>query len=94
MALCAAEQGKFWRADRWLFAHANPRKNPDILRMIDDLSLEDAKFKGCYSKPSTFERANAEHVAAQKAKLVEVPGYLVDGQRYRAHEFGELLKTK
>lgn len=93
-AFCAQEQGKFWRADRWLFAHNAPGREPDAAKMSADLGLNEAELKRCVVSDKTYSRAEAEAKAARKAKIIDVPGYLIDGKRYRAAELEEFLKKK
>jgi uncharacterized membrane protein len=93
-AYCAQAQGKFWRADRWLFAHTKPGHEPNASEMAADLGLNEAELKRCVTSDQIYARAEAEAKAARKAKIIDVPGYLIDGKRYRAAELEEFLKKK
>jgi|GEM_PF-714446 len=91
-AYCAQEQGKFWRADRWLFAHLNPKKEVDTEQLALDLKLDTEKFAACVESDPIYERANKEALQARKAKIVDIPGYRVDGKRLKPDEAAKLLK--
>lgn len=94
LAFCAQEQGKFWRADRWLFVKIEPGKAVDLKQMSTDLGLDEAKLQTCVTSDDTYRRAQAESKAASLAKIKDVPGYVVDGKRYRLGEFEEFLKKR
>jgi uncharacterized membrane protein len=94
LAFCAQDQGKFWRADRWLFAHIEPGKPGDLQKMAAALDLDLEKLQACVGSDETYRRAEAAALAARKAKIKDVPGYLIDGKRYRLHELEEYLKNR
>jgi protein-disulfide isomerase len=90
-ALCAGDQGRFWEADSWLFEHAPGKPKLDLDAAVRDLSLDDAKFRGCFDSPETLARADAASSAAKKARVIDTPTYFIDGKRYAAQEaFAEL----
>ncbi len=51
LAYCADEQGKFWQADRSLFAHASGKVRVDIEIAARDISLDLAKLGSCLVRP-------------------------------------------
>ena len=81
MAYCAQAQGAFWRADRWLFAHLDPRKELQPAMLAQDLDLNPAEFLRCVEASATRERAISEAKQARKRKIIDVPGYIVDGKK-------------
>ena len=91
MALCAQDQGKFWQADRWLFANVNVRQEPDLEEMARDLKLKRDQFMSCFSSDDVFTRAAAEAKAATRAGIRFVPGHIVDGKRLKPEELAKLL---
>lgn len=92
LAYCAEEQGKFWQADRWLFAHARPgRFEPDVSGMARDLKLDEVALGECVVDPRTYERAAREARLSNKAKVRSVPAYMIDGKRVKAEEVAKLL---
>jgi len=93
MAYCAEQQGKFWQADRWLFAHAKPGLlEPDVEGMARDLKLNEAQLAQCVTAPSTFERARREVKESNRQKVRSVPGYAKDGKRLKPAEVNQLLR--
>jgi uncharacterized membrane protein len=94
LAFCAQDQGKFWRADRWLFTHLEPGKPGDVQKMAADLDLDLERLQACVNSDETYRRAEAAATVARKAKIQDVPGYLIDGKRYRLHELEEFLKNR
>lgn len=93
IAFCAGKQGKFWRADRWLFTKHDPRKETSIREIAEDLELDENAMNACVLSEEAFSFAQSEYKAAVKAKILEVPGYLVDGKRYREDEFEDLVQN-
>lgn len=91
LAYCAEAQGKFWQADRWLFEHTAPRKELDPQAFVDDLELNGEALQRCFHDPQIQERANAEAVWAIKNRLLETPGYLVDGKKLKPSQVAELF---
>jgi uncharacterized membrane protein len=81
LALCAAKQGKFWQADRYLFEVAGARKSVNVASAAEALKLDVAKLEACFAAPETWAEAKAEAKAARKLKILTTPGYIVDGKR-------------
>lgn len=91
MALCAQDQGKFWQADRWLFAYVDVHKEPDLEGMARDLKLQRDEFLSCFASDEVFKRASAEAKAATRGGIRFVPGHKVDGKRLKPDEVRKLL---
>lgn len=91
LAYCAGKQGKFWRADRWLFLVPDPRKEIPIEQMIADLDLDGSSLLACFSSKEAFDFTRSEHMDANRAKVIEVPAYRVEGKRYTPQEFEQLV---
>jgi protein-disulfide isomerase len=81
LALCAAKQGKFWQADRYLFEVADLRQSLNVARASQELGLNGAELTACFEAPGTWAEAKAEAKAARKLKILATPGYIVDGKR-------------
>lgn len=88
-ALCATARGKFWRADRWLFAHANPREELDIPSMARDLDIPEPDFLKCVEDESTYKQA--DKLAKEASHIIDVPTYMVDGKKLKAEEIRALF---
>lgn len=91
LALCAADQGKFWRADRWLFSHPNPGVGPDSQKLAKALSLDETKFLECVSSEDAFQRAQASYELTIQEKIKDTPGYTVDGKRLKQEDVTRLF---
>jgi uncharacterized membrane protein len=80
IAFCADEQGRFWRADRWLFEHAAGGHPPSLDEASVDLGLDRSQLAACVARDATFERAIAEW---RRAKKLHVPGtpYYANGDQ-------------
>ncbi|HSC85798.1 MAG TPA: vitamin K epoxide reductase family protein [Polyangiaceae bacterium] len=94
LAYCAAEQGKFWRADRWLFAHAPGRQRYEPAELARDLDLDLPRLLECRSRPELIERAQAEEKIARKARMIDTPGYQVDGKKVQAKALPGLVRER
>lgn len=90
-SICAAEQDKFWQADRWLFAFAEANEPIDLDRMAKDLSLDRERLGVCFEAPDTFARADERYRHAQKKGVKFVPSYLIDGKRFDSSELRSRL---
>lgn len=89
MAICAKDHGKYWRADRWLFAHANPREVPDPSAMARDLDIPEGELLKCVEAESTFEQADS--LAKEASRIIDVPTYVVDGKKLKSEEVKALF---
>jgi uncharacterized membrane protein len=78
-AVCAAEQGRFWQADRWLFAFTTRKGKLDVEKFARDVKLDRDALERCLPAKETYARADAEYRAARALKLTEVPSYVVEG---------------
>ncbi len=94
LAYCAEEQNRFWRADRWLFAHGPARQTVNPEDMARDLELDEPKLLACIARPDVVERAQADETAARKLRLVDTPAYLVAAERVRASKIKDLVKER
>jgi len=82
MAGCAAEQGRFWQADRWLFAYADPRnRHLNLDDFARDVRVDAAKLKACVDSEAAYREAERGYELARKSGLRDTPGYLVDGKK-------------
>jgi protein-disulfide isomerase len=81
-ANCAGDQGKFWEADSWLFEHAPGKVTIDFTSMPTDLALDAAKFSACLEGQASYDRADAEALAASRAHIIDAPSYLLDGKKF------------
>jgi uncharacterized membrane protein len=80
IALCAAEQDRFWQADRWLFVHAEGGREPKLIDAARDLGMDSARLAECVARDSTFELAAAEWKRARKLRIPGTP-YYSDGSK-------------
>lgn len=92
LALCASDQGKFWPADRWLFAHYEPRVDLDPAALARDLALDEPRLLACYRAPETLARADALAKEAIRRRVIDTPTYYRDGKKLRPEQAAELLR--
>jgi uncharacterized membrane protein len=78
LVYCAGEQGKFWKADRWLFANVDFNKRFDPQKMVQDLELDGRVFAECFEGPAAFEFNDRAFRSAKKKGLIVVPSYEID----------------
>ncbi|MDX2055148.1 MAG: vitamin K epoxide reductase family protein [Polyangiaceae bacterium] len=88
LAYCAEEQGRFWQADRWLFAHASGKGRVDEAEAARDIGLEPARLRSCLVRKSTLERAERESDEALMRGFQGTPTYVVSGKVVSAAELG------
>jgi uncharacterized membrane protein len=93
IAFCADEQGRFWRADRWLFEHAAGGHQPGLGEASFDLGLDRAQLAACVARDATFERAVAEWRRAKKLHLPGTPYYANGGQIITAAAAAQLIDS-
>lgn len=93
IALCAEEQGAFWRADRWLFEHGSLRAALDPRRAAADLSLDEAALVGCVDRDDISARGQAFWKQAKKLRIPGTPHYLVDGKVVAAPNVDALIEA-
>lgn len=90
-AQCAAEQTNFWRADRWLFAHQDPKHPPDLQQMAADLGIDHEELSTCYTSEAAFERANQSYKRAMRERVRYVPAHKVGGKKLQLEEYLKLV---
>ncbi len=91
LAYCADEQGKFWQADRWLFAHASGKVRVEIETAARDISLDLAKLRSCLVRPEVLARAARESDEALNLGYGGTPTYVVSGKVVSGKELEALL---
>ena len=92
MAACAAEQGRFWQADRYLFAYADPRKGVEIDAFAKAVKIERARLDHCLTASTTYEKAERSNLLARQKHVRETPGYLVDGKKVAIGELEQKIR--
>jgi len=91
LADCAAAQGRFWQADRWLFAHANPKKPTDLGAFARDVRLNQATLEACASSEAAYEAAERSSDLARRKRIRDTPSYLVDGKKVTIDELDDAI---
>lgn len=82
LAGCAAEQGRFWQADRWLFAYTDPKhRQVDISTFASDVRVDEPKLRACVDAEVAYQEAERGYLLARKQQLRDTPGYLVNGKK-------------
>jgi len=92
LAGCAAEQGRFWQADRWLFARGSAKKRPDLHAFAVDVRVDEHELQACVASPAAYEAAERGYELARKKQLRETPGYLVDGRKVPLDRLPEAIR--
>jgi hypothetical protein len=92
LAVCASDQGRFWQADRYLFAYADGRKAVDLDNFARAIEIDRARLDRCLTSASAYERAERAYLSARKHHLVDTPGYLVDGKKVPIDELDKALR--
>lgn len=77
---CAAEQGRFWQMDRWLFAHGEDREL-DHAAAAHDLAIDAGSLASCVERADIYARAERESDLAAKLHFIGTPTYVVNGKR-------------
>jgi uncharacterized membrane protein len=75
LAGCAAKQGRFWQADRWLFAHTDPKhRQVDISAFASDVRLDEPKLRACAGHAGlSGERQKGCHRSARTGHRIRRP---------------------
>lgn len=92
-AFCAGDQGKFWQADRWLFAHVRPKVSLLPLEFAEELELDVDALRACLRDSRTFARAQAERDFVQKFQLTATPSYFNGTRRLTHKEAAHFLES-
>ncbi len=94
LAHCAAEQGKFWRADRWLFAHAPARTPYEPAALARDLGLDLGRLSSCQNRQDVLDWARDEEAEARHLHIFETPGYFANGKKLRTADLGRFVREQ
>jgi protein-disulfide isomerase len=91
LAYCAEEQGKFWQADRWLFAYASVHEDPALSRMARDLQIDESRLRACVTRDDIYARADNESRLARKKLIPGTPYYIVGEKRLPPEKLESVL---
>ena len=85
-ALCAADQGKFWTFQDWLFANHGQEGSgafaaARLIEMGRRAGLDMTMFQTCVEQDSHRADVTAERGLAQAKSVIETPTVFVNGQR-------------
>jgi uncharacterized membrane protein len=80
LAFCAEAQGKFWRADRWLFEQARLAAPLDPADMARDLGLDASALLHCVQGDAAFQHALDAGKRAKKLRIPGTPYYAREGK--------------
>lgn len=86
LAYCAEEQGRFWQADRWLFAHAGGKGRVEEAVAARDIGLDLGQLQSCLVRRDVLVRAERESKEALALGFKGTPSYLVDGKLLQGKE--------
>ena len=91
-ARCAADQGKFWAYQDWLWANqvaeGSGTFSQDRLIQIGRLAaLDMTSFQSCVEGGTHLADVRAESASAQSASIVGAPAILVQGQVLTAYDY-------
>jgi protein-disulfide isomerase len=83
-ALCAADQGKYWEARAWLFAHQGGVTVESVKGWAKEAGLDAARYGTCidghaHGKDVEADMATAESLAVSSAPAFFVNGRLLEG---------------
>jgi protein-disulfide isomerase len=84
VALCAAQQGGFWRVHDLLYQHQEvwaPLKQPAafFLTLADSAKLSKPALLACLQSPSTEEAIRADAQGAQRSGANSTPTFYIEG---------------
>jgi len=90
---CAAQQGKFWEADRMFYARQDDLTEPALVRYAGEMGLESQRFEQCLID-GTGKAAIQQDVADGKAVGVDrTPMFFVGHQMLVAPQFSQLAQA-
>jgi protein-disulfide isomerase len=84
VALCAAQQGGFWRVHDLLYRHQDvwaPLKEPAafFLTLADSAKLSKPALLACLQSPSTEEAIRADAQGAERSGATSTPTFYIEG---------------
>ena len=92
LALCAGDQGQFWRADRYLFSNPQVGTGPDASKMAAALGLDSEKFSKCLKSEKTFKKANDLSQFTYERKIKNTPSYMLNDKLLSSAEAEALFE--
>lgn len=83
-AVCAAEQGAFWRMHDLLYQHQEtwaPLKEPGafFLSLADSANISKPKLLACVQSPATRETIASEAAGAERSGATSTPSFYIEG---------------
>jgi uncharacterized membrane protein len=93
-AYCAAEQGRFWQADRFLFEHGTTRPIATPEMLANAVGLDVGKLTTCMERNDIYERAENETRLAVKKKIQGTPALFIGDKRVTEETLNTLLEAR
>jgi protein-disulfide isomerase len=83
-AVCAAEQGAFWRMHDLLYEYQEtwaPLKEPGafLLSLADSAGISKPKLLACVQSPATRETIESEAAGAERSGATSTPSFYIEG---------------
>lgn len=92
LAGCAAQQDRFWQADRWLFAHTDAKRTLDLSAFARDVQVDEPKLRACVDAEAAYQEAERGYLLARKQHLRDTPGYLVGGKKVAIDQLEQAIE--
>jgi len=89
-AICAAREGRFWAWNDAVMASPRPlqgtRRETYIIDTAKSLGMDAAALDECMYSAETIDRAQEIFRETRKRRILDTPGYVVDGRRIEPSE--------
>jgi protein-disulfide isomerase len=78
-ALCADEQGAFWKYHDILFKNAPKLEDADLKAYAAEAGLDASRFESCLAEHRHADKLEADYAAGQAAGVTGTPAFFVNG---------------
>jgi protein-disulfide isomerase/uncharacterized membrane protein len=92
LAHCAAEQGRFWEANDFLYRHGRRLGAVNAGELARAVGIDVARLRDCLEDPSTQLFIEREVAAGRKLKVRATPTFVIDGRTYRGRIPPEIIQ--
>jgi protein-disulfide isomerase len=82
IAMCAAEQGKFWEAHDALYAHQESLDEANAKKVVADAGVDAAKIDECLNAGRGAAAVDEDYKTGEDAGLEGTPSFFVNGRSF------------
>lgn len=82
IAVCAAEQGRFWEAHDALYAHQDALDEPSAKKFVTEAGVDAARLEECLASARAAARVDEDVKKGEEAGIEGTPSFFINGRAF------------